>query len=133
MKPFDPVVALALPDGALVDRRVPKTLLIENGAHTAADKRRIREGVEEIRWLAALKPTTVGVAEYRDAAREYLEIAVLKLTFRSDARTWAAHRTGPPCRALSGAAHRMAGRHPRDFAGPQALVPRGSRQDRRRR
>ena len=105
MKPFDPVAALALPAGAFVDRRVPKTLLIENGAPTAADKRRIREGVEEIRWLAALKPTTVGVAEYRDAAREYLEIAVLKLTFRSGARPGAAHRTGPPCRALSGAAH----------------------------
>ncbi len=85
MKTFDPLAALALPDGALVDRRVPKSLLIENGAPTAADKRRIREGIEEIRWLAVLKPTTVGVAEYRDAAREYLEIAVLKLTFRSGA------------------------------------------------
>ena len=57
MKPFDPIAALALPDDALVDRRVPKTLLIENGAPTAADKRRIREGIEEIQWLAALKPT----------------------------------------------------------------------------
>lgn len=99
MKPFDPVAALALPDGALVDRRVPKTLLIENGAPTAADKRRIREGVEEVRWLAALKPTTVGVAEYRDAVREYLEIAVLQLTFRSVARpvrlTELAHRAVP--------------------------------------
>ena len=99
MKPFDPVAALALPAGALVDRRVPKTLLIENGAHTAADKRRIREGVDEIRWLAALKPTTVGVAEYRDASREYLEIAVLKLTFRSGARpgrlTELVHRAVP--------------------------------------
>ena len=87
MKPFDPIAALALPAGALVDRRVPKTLLIENGAPTAADKRRIREEVEEIRWLAALKPTTVGVAAYRDAAREYLEIAVLKIIFRSVARS----------------------------------------------
>ena len=99
MKPFDPVAALALPAGALVDRRVPKTLLIENGAPTVADKRRIQEGVEEIRWLAALKPTTVGVAEYRDAAREYLEIAVLKLTFRSGARpgrlTELVHRAVP--------------------------------------
>ena len=85
MKSFDLFAALALPDSALVDRRVPKTLLIENGAPTAADKRRIREDIEEIRWLAALKPTTVGVAEYRDAAREYLEIAVLQLALRSGA------------------------------------------------
>ena len=82
MTAFDPIEALALPAGAHVDRRVPKTLLIENGAPTAADKRRIRDGVEEIRWLAVLKPTTIGVAEYRDAVREYLEIAVLKLTLR---------------------------------------------------
>ena len=86
MTSFDLIAALALPDGALVDRRVPKTLLIENGAPTAADKRRIRDGIAEIRWLASLKPTTVGVAEYRDAVREVLEIAVLQLTLRSGAR-----------------------------------------------
>ncbi len=83
MNTFDLFAALALPSEALVDRRVPKTLFIENGAPTAADKRHIREGIEEIRWLAVLKPTTIGVAEYRDAAREYLEIAVLQLTLRS--------------------------------------------------
>ena len=87
MTAFDPVAALALPSGAHVDRRVPKLLLIDNGAATAADKRGIRAGVEEIRWLAVLKPTTVGVAEYRDAVREYLEIAVLTLTLRAGART----------------------------------------------
>ena len=87
MNSSDLIAALALPDGALVDRRVPKTLLIENGAPTAADKRRIREDIEEIRWLAALKPTTVGVAEYRDSAREYLEIAVLQLALRIETST----------------------------------------------
>lgn len=85
MATFDPLAALALPEEALVDRRVPKSLLIENGAPTAADRRRIREGIEEIRWAAALKPTTIGVAEYRDETREYLEIAVLNLTLRSGA------------------------------------------------
>ena len=82
MTPFDPFVALALPPDALIDRRVPKTLLIKNGAFAAGDRRRIQQGIEELRWLAALKPATVGVAEYRDAEREYLEIAVLKLDLR---------------------------------------------------
>ena len=86
MTPFDPFVALALPPDALIDRRVPKTLLIENGAFAAGDRRRVQEGIDELRWLAALKPTTVGVAEYRDAEREYLEIAVLKLDLRPAAR-----------------------------------------------
>lgn len=85
MLPFDPLAALALPDEALVDRRVPKSLLIENGAPTAADRRRIRDGIEELRWAAALKPTTIGVADYRDETREYLEIAVLNLFLRSGA------------------------------------------------
>lgn len=86
MTPFDPLTALALPVDALVDRRVPKTLLIENGAPTPADKLRIREGIEELRWLATLKPTTIGVAEYRDAEREYLEIAILRLALRANTR-----------------------------------------------
>ena len=86
MTPFDPLAALALPADAFVDRRVPKRLLIENGAPTPVDGRRIRDGIEELRWLAALKPTTIGVAEYRDTAREYLEIAVLKLALRPQAR-----------------------------------------------
>ncbi|MFN3597035.1 MAG: DUF4391 domain-containing protein [Rubricoccaceae bacterium] len=78
--------ALALPVGAFVDRRVPKTLLVENGAPTAADKRAIQEGIEEVRWVAAVKPTTAGVPAYRDGEREYLEIAVLRLALREGAK-----------------------------------------------
>ena len=42
---FDPYAALALPPETKVDRRVPKTLLIENGASAAGDRRRIGEGI----------------------------------------------------------------------------------------
>ena len=87
MNPTDLIAVLGLPDAARVDRRVPKTLLVENGAPTAADRRRIRDGLAETRWLAALKPTTVGLASYSDAAREYLEIAVLQLSLHSGAHT----------------------------------------------
>ena len=87
MTPFDPVSALALPSDALIDRRVPKTVLIEYGDFAPGDRRRIQKGVEELRWLAALKPATVGITEYRDAEREYIEIAVLKLELRSAARS----------------------------------------------
>ena len=78
--------ALALPPEARVDQRVPKKLLVENGAPTAADKRQINEGIEELLWLAALKPSTIGVPEYRDGIREYLEIAVLLLSLRPGAK-----------------------------------------------
>lgn len=46
------IAALDLPPGARGGRRVPKTLLVEHGAPTAADKRRINEGIEAEAWLA---------------------------------------------------------------------------------
>lgn len=79
------LAALQLPDATLVERRIPKTLLAEHGAATAADRRAIAEHVEELHWYAALKPTTIGVPEYRDAERDYLEIAVLALRLRGKA------------------------------------------------
>jgi hypothetical protein len=78
--------ALDLPATAMVDKRVPKTLLHEHGAPTPADKRQINEGIEQLVWVAALKPTTIGVAEYRDELREVPEIAVLQLTLRTAAK-----------------------------------------------
>ncbi len=86
MNAADLMDALDLPAGARVDQRVPKKLLIENGAPTSADKRQITEGIEELRWLATLKPTTIGVPEYRDDTREYLEITVLLLMLRTGAK-----------------------------------------------
>jgi hypothetical protein len=86
------IQALGLPDGCRVDQRVPKKLLLENGAPTAADKRLITEAIEEIQWIAALKPNTIGVPEYRDTLREYLEIAVLVTTLRSIAKPAGASR-----------------------------------------
>lgn len=76
------VSALCLPDSARVDQRVPKKLLLEKGAPTASDKRLITDAIEDIQWLAALKPNTIGVPEYRDTQREYLEVAVLAVTLR---------------------------------------------------
>lgn len=78
--------AFDLPASARVDKRVPKTLLLEHGAPTPADKRQIHEGIEQLVWVAALKPTTIAVAEYRDELRVVLEIAVLRLTLRATAK-----------------------------------------------
>ena len=86
MNAVDLIAALDLPVGSRVDQRVPKKLFVENGAPTATDKRRITEGVEDVQWIAALKPTTVGVPESRDAIREYLEIAVLSVVLRPAAQ-----------------------------------------------
>jgi Domain of unknown function (DUF4391) len=84
---FAPVIdALAIPANARVDQRVPKKLLLEQGAPTAGDKRQIHDGIEELLWVAALKPTNIAVPIFRDEVREYLEIAVLTVTLRSAAK-----------------------------------------------
>jgi uncharacterized protein DUF4391 len=78
--------ALALLPEARVDQRVPKKLLLEQGAPTTADKRQIQGGLDELFWVAVLKPTNIAVPAFRDDVREYLEIAVLTATLRSTAK-----------------------------------------------
>jgi hypothetical protein len=112
--------ALDLPAAARVDKRVPKTLLQEHGAATAADRRQIHEGINQLLWVAALKPTTVGVAAHREERLEVVEVAVLCLSLREGAKAARlmelVHRAvpypvllvaeGPPGVTLSAAAKR---------------------------
>ena len=82
--------ALQLPPEAWVDQRVPKKLFLEQLATqqgtTAADKKLVREELEEFRWLASLKPGTSGLAPYSDDIREYAEIAVLAVLSRTETK-----------------------------------------------
>lgn len=78
----DLIAALGLPGDSLVQQRVPKKMLAENGASTAADRKLIQECIEEVSWVAALKPSNAGVPVYEDAIRSYLELAVLVVQLR---------------------------------------------------
>lgn len=80
------VTALDLPPRARIDTRVPKKMLIEQGAPTSADKRAIQDGVDEIHWLAALKPNTIAIPAFTDDVHDYSEIAVIAAAFRPNAR-----------------------------------------------
>ncbi len=73
---------LSLPIGSRVDQKVPKTVLSEHAATTAADRRAIKDNIEGLWWLASLKPNTIGVPPFADDQREYLEIAVLHFKLR---------------------------------------------------
>ncbi|HMN75943.1 MAG TPA: DUF4391 domain-containing protein [Burkholderiaceae bacterium] len=77
------VEALRLPVSCRVDQRVPKKMLAEHGAPTAADRRLLTDGIEELQWIAALKPGTVAIPEHRADGREYLEVAVLSVQVRA--------------------------------------------------
>lgn len=78
--------ALGLPESTRLDQRVPKKLLAEQDVATPADRRQIQDGVDEIVWLAALKPHLIGVPAHEDAQRQYLELAVLHLTLKPGAK-----------------------------------------------
>jgi len=80
------IAALGIPSQALVEQRVPKKLLLEHGAQTAADKRQIQDGIEEIFWVAALKPTNIGVPAFEDIKRQYLEVEVVTVELRAFAK-----------------------------------------------
>jgi hypothetical protein len=77
------VQALRLPASCRVDQRVPKKMLAEHGAPTAADRRLLTDGIEELQWIAALKPGTVAIPEHRADGRDYLELAVLSVQVRA--------------------------------------------------
>jgi len=86
MNATDCIAALDLPTGSLVNQRVPKKTLSEHGAGTAAARRYIQDGIDSLRWIAAIKPTTSGVPAHVDGLREYLEIVVLHLHMRPTAK-----------------------------------------------
>lgn len=80
------ISALRLPAEASVGQRVPKKMLAENltsrGTATSADRKLLQEQVEEVTWVAALKPTNAGIPVYQDDVRSYLELAVLSARLR---------------------------------------------------
>lgn len=80
------IAALKLPPEATIDKRVPKTLLLKHCKPTAADKRNINDGIEKLTWHSALRPSNIGVQAFQQDGINYLEIQVLHLTLRPEAK-----------------------------------------------
>jgi hypothetical protein len=77
--------AFGLPREAIVDQRIPKKLITEHGTSSAVDRRNVSEGIEEVRWLAVIKPINTAVSTFVDAARDYSEISILSALLKPDA------------------------------------------------
>lgn len=86
LSPEQLISALRLPAEASVGQRIPKKMLAENltsrGTATSADRKLLQEQIEEVTWVAALKPSNVGIPVYQDEVRSYLELAVLNVRLR---------------------------------------------------
>ena len=84
------ISALRLPAEATVGQRVPKKMLAENltsrSTATSADRKLLHEQIEEVTWVAALKPTNAGIPVYQDEVRSYLELAVLSVRLRESSQ-----------------------------------------------
>ncbi|WP_291518015.1 DUF4391 domain-containing protein [Acidovorax sp.] len=80
------ISALRLPAEASVGQRIPKKMLTDTltsrGAFTSADRKLLQEQIEEVTWVAALKPSNAGVPAHQDETRSYLELAVLHVHLR---------------------------------------------------
>ena len=80
------ISALRLPAEASVGQRIPKKMLAGNltsrGTATSADRKLLQEQIEEVTWVAALKPSSAGIPAYQDEIRSYLELAVLSVRLR---------------------------------------------------
>ncbi|MEU9327623.1 DUF4391 domain-containing protein [Streptomyces canus] len=85
MRTDEVVEALRLPEECLRDVRVPKGKLVDQGGFTAADQRRLRDGIEELRWVAVVKPTVVGIRGHDDGVRCVPELQVMTLQLRAGA------------------------------------------------
>lgn len=86
------IEAFRLPPQALVAHRIPKKMLVEQGAPTAADKRLINDTVDELWWHAALKPGTIGVPAFSGPDGEVIELALVSIQLKPDCRDAQAQR-----------------------------------------
>lgn len=82
--------ALGLPAEVAVDQRVPKKVLLEQVVLGASDRRLVQDGLDELRFLATLKPSLCGVAAYHAPAAangtepdsDVLEVVVVSARLR---------------------------------------------------
>lgn len=80
----DIIGALALPGAASRPTRIPKTVLNERGATSAADRKLIDAVIDRLDWLATLSPASIGVAASDDAERPVAAIQLLALQVRAE-------------------------------------------------
>ena len=77
---------LNIPDACRLGKRVFKKLFEENADLGTADRKALREDLDNVTWAYTLKPSTIQIRPYEDAEREYLEIALLQADLKASKR-----------------------------------------------
>jgi len=84
MSTQDAISAFRIPLNARVDKRIPKKTLVDNAHLNASEKKLVFDFVEEMQWVAALKPSNIAVPAFNDNTREYIEVAVIQAKLKSE-------------------------------------------------
>ncbi|MEZ9927054.1 DUF4391 domain-containing protein [Vibrio breoganii] len=75
---------LALPDSTYLGTRITKKMILENNELSSSDKKLVNEVVHSVEWVNTLKPETLNIPTYVTETVEYIEVALLKVTLKSD-------------------------------------------------
>jgi hypothetical protein len=78
--------SLRVPASCQLNKPVYKKMFLDMGALDATDKACLKNDVSKIRWLFTFKPGTINIPAYKDAEREYDEVAVLLVDLNSRKR-----------------------------------------------
>ncbi|MYS05811.1 DUF4391 domain-containing protein [Streptomyces sp. SID6041] len=76
--------ALGLPADCAVDVRVPKSQVQAHADFSAADRRLVQDGIETLRWAAAVRPDAVGIPAHtaEGGSRRIPELHIMTLEAR---------------------------------------------------
>ncbi|MFD7730013.1 DUF4391 domain-containing protein [Kitasatospora phosalacinea] len=85
MTPDDVIDALCLPMACALDIRVPKTQLQAHSDFGTPDRRLLQDGIDTLRWVAAVRPDAVGVPARaaQDGSLRVPELQVMVLRART--------------------------------------------------
>ena len=72
--------SLNIPESCLLNKPLFKKMFQENGDLGVADRSALKEDVEKVRWLYALKPDAINIPPFKNEDYEYPEVEVLHVS-----------------------------------------------------
>lgn len=78
--------SLSLPPSCTLGKTIFKKQFYDNAGLSTADKKLIKNNVEKVIWQYCLKPDTINIQPYVDDEREYIEVQVIEVRLKKEAR-----------------------------------------------
>ena len=75
---------LTIPDECKVNDIIAKDLIFSEGELKSSDKKIFTNYVKQVRWLYSLKKENIGINQYNDDTKEYLEVEIINIVLKED-------------------------------------------------